>query len=201
MGKRTEEGNKKLGILRQVFTKKSGKLPAVFLDRDGTIIRYYGVPKELQHVRPLVDAFSAVRILNDLGYLCIVVTNQPIIEKCVISPGDSDRLNEEMRKIFLSKGAVIDAVYTCPHRYGTVCVCRKPDLGLIRAAQKDFNIDMKRSWLVGDTTRDMETGSRAKLKTVLVKTGDGGKDIQFFKTKGNYEAKNVLSAVKIIIGK
>ncbi len=141
-----------------------------------------------------------MKLLNKLGYLCIVLTNQPIIEKGIITLAQSDRLNETVKRKFLRKGARLHAFYTCPHKYGTDCSCRKPDVGLIKQAVKDFGIDLKKSFLIGDTTRDNETGRRADITTILVKTGKagGGEDAKFFKTKADYMARNVLAAAKII---
>jgi histidinol-phosphate phosphatase family protein len=176
------------------------KSPAVFLDRDGTIIEYEEVPDTAEKIRSFPFSGPAIKKLNDLGYLVIVHTNQPIIEKGVVTQAESDELDEVMKCELAKSGARIDAVYTCPHRYveGREDRCRKPEPGLIEQAQADFSIDMSGSWLVGDTTRDMETGKRLGLKTILVATGDGGRDTQFFQTKGDYEAEDLLEAVKIV---
>jgi len=172
---------------------------AVFIDRDGTLIELEMEPTMNAHIRLFPYSAQAVRRLNELGYRVIVHTNQPIIEKGIITREQADELNDYMKSELTKEGARVDGVYLCPHRYnGVGCRCRKPDVGLIEDAQKDFPIDMAKSWLVGDTTRDMETGVRAGLRTVLVMTGDGGKDTQFFKTKGEFEAENILEAVEVV---
>ncbi len=176
------------------------KKPAVFLDRDGTIIEYVKVPAEVAQIKVLPGAGSAIKRLNELGYLAIVITNQPVIEKGIITQAQADELNEVMKRQLKERAAMIDAVYMCPHRFRPEgsCACRKPNLGLLEQAQKDFPIDMARSWFVGDTARDMETGARAGIRTILVKTGAGDRDTQFFQTKGDYEATDFEGAVKII---
>jgi histidinol-phosphate phosphatase family protein len=178
------------------------KRKAAFLDRDGTLIEYEKEPVTEAHIRPYPFAAAAVRRLNDLGYLVIVHTNQPVIEKGVITQAQADALNEYLRREFEKSGARIDGFYTCPHRYveGREDRCRKPEIGLIEAAERDFPVDRAASWLVGDTTRDMETGKRAGMRSILVMTGKagGGEDAKFFPARGDFEATDLGAAVRII---
>ena len=173
--------------------------PAIFLDRDGTIIRYVEVPKAPTDITLFKSSGPALRELKERGYLLIVVTNQPIIEKGIITLRTAEQLNDVMQQQLKKFGAEVDAVYVCPHRFGTECRCRKPDIELIERAVKDFNIDLPLSWMVGDSTRDIEAGRRARLPTILVKTGDGGTDTRFFTTTADYEARNLKNAAKIIM--
>ena len=176
------------------------KRPAVFLDRDGTLVEYEEVPDRPEKIRAFPFSGRAVKHFNDLGFLVIVHTNQPAIEKGIMTSEQHDELNELMKQQLSKDGARIDAIYTCPHQFvpDREDRCRKPDPGLIEQAQRDFPIDMARSWLVGDTTRDMETGRRLGIRTILVATGDGGKDTRFFKTKADYVARDLLAATRII---
>ncbi|MEK7509202.1 MAG: HAD-IIIA family hydrolase [Patescibacteria group bacterium] len=193
---------KKIELIRQVWAKGNRVArPAVFFDRDGVVIRQRNVVSEEKHMRPLAGAAAGLRSLQECGFLLIIITNQPSIEKGMVTEARARRLNEYLYQELKKKRVTFDASYTCPHRFGTECTCRKPGLELIRAAQKDFKIDMKQSWLIGDTTRDMETGRRAKLKTILVKTGDGGKDKRFFKTRGDIETRNLRLAAQAIAKK
>jgi histidinol-phosphate phosphatase family protein len=188
--------------LRQVWARKNRAVqPAVFLDRDGTLIRSRLRVSQLEHVRPFVNADRALARLRELGYLLIVVTNQPMIETGEITIEQVKELNAYLRRLLIKEGVSLDAIYTCPHRRAAGCSCKKPELGLIRAAQKDFQIDMTQSWLIGDTRTDMETGKRAQLATILVQTGVRGKDKWYVETPAKYEAKNLLHAVRIIYGK
>lgn len=191
--------SKEVKLIRQVWGKKNRTArPAVFLDRDGVLIRLRDVASEEKHMRPFAGAVRGLERMQEAGFLLILVTNQPVIEKGIISSVRAKELNEYLRKELKKGGVTLDAAYTCPHRFGADCSCRKPGLGLIRAAQKDFKIDMKHSWLIGDTTRDMETGKRAKLRSILVQTGDAGKDKRFFATKGDFTAMNMAGAVRTI---
>ena len=186
-------------LLRQVWKKKSRtRHPAVFLDRDGTVIRFRRLVSRKRDVRPYVGATRALKTLEQAGFLLIVFSNKPDIEKKENTLEEVKEMNTHMRQLFADVGVFIDAIYCCPHRHGSDCTCRKPSLGLLHAAQKDFKIDMDLSWLIGDTTRDMEMGRRAKLRTIRVATGDHGPDNQFFKTKGEFAARDMHAAVRII---
>jgi histidinol-phosphate phosphatase family protein len=190
---------KKIGPLRQVWSKKNTTLrPAIFLDRDGTLIRYRNVITKKEHVRPLASV-SSLKRLADAGFLLIVITNQPPIEKGDISVGKAKELNETLRSNLKKLGVLIDAIYTCPHRHITGCDCKKPRLGMIESARKDFNIDIKKSWLVGDTHTDIETGKRARLKTILLATGSRTKDRHYFEITGDFRVQNLNKAVAKIV--
>jgi histidinol-phosphate phosphatase family protein len=171
---------------------------AVFFDRDGTLVRFVeAVTKPLQ-LRLFPDTGEAVRAFNTLGFLVAVVTNQPIIEKGFISKKGVEKLHRILAEKVARQGGRIDAFYVCPHRYPSKCSCRKPRLGMIRRAVKRFNIDLKKSFVIGDSMRDIEMGRRAGVKTILVKTGEGGKNRNFFDTEPDYAAKNLKEAVRII---
>src|SRR6266481_545830 len=188
----------KTRVTKRSLRKIIAKMKVVFLDRDGTLIQFHGEPTQAEHIRVLKSAAPAVKILNDLGYLTIVVTNQPIIEKGIITRKQGDALNGLLVSRLKKSGARIDAAYLCPHKYPSTCKCRKPGIGMIKAAQKKFKIDLKKSFIVGDSTRDVMTGLNAKLKTILVKTGEGGKDRKFFDVDADYTVKDVLGAAKLI---
>ena len=178
------------------------KNKAIFLDRDGTIIRQVDELIQGEQLLLLPKAADAIKRFNQLGYLCVVVTNQPIIQKGLITLKEAEQLNELLIKKLSQIGAHIDAVYMSPHSYPSTCSCRKPAIGMIRRAQKKFNIDLNKSFMIGDSTRDVATGVNAGTKTILVKTGDyghGGRDSKFFDTKADYVVRNLLGAVRIII--
>ena len=187
-------------LIRQIWGKKNRtKRPAIFLDRDGTLIRHRDVVSKKSQMRPLPGVVKGLQKFQKRGYLLIVVSNQPNIEWGAVGLAATKELHKELRMLLRAKGVSLNAIYFCPHRFKTKCSCRKPAQGLIRAACKDFNIDMKKSWLIGDTTRDMETGRRAKLKTIRVATGDHGSDNKFFKTKGDFSVREVTAAAEIIV--
>lgn len=183
----------------------SSKRPAVFIDRDGTIIRQVELLHKVSQIKLFPDAAKAIRGMNRLGYLVIVVTNQPVVARGIIGPREVDRIHAVLLGRFARKGAKIDAVYYCPHhpqanikKYRTECACRKPNIGMIMKAAKKFNIDLRKSFMIGDSTRDVLAGNRAKMKTILVRTGHGGKDMWQFKSKPDFIVPNIGAAAVII---
>jgi len=184
----------------------SGKRQAVFIDRDGTIIEFVDVLSEPSQVKLLPGAAEAIADLNRRGFLVIVLTNQPNIEKALLTQDDLKTIHDLLENMLAKSGAHLDAIYTCPHRYRPPadpvpqCECRKPGLKLIKDAQADFAIDMAGSWFVGDRLRDVETGRRAHLKTILVATGGPGKDDEFFPdAKPDYAVGDLSAAVRVIL--
>lgn len=156
-------------------------VPAVFLDRDGTI----NVDKHYVH-RPadwewIPGAPEAIRRLNDAGYKVVVVSNQSAIARGMCKQEDVDRLHQFVSEALEKIGARVDAYYFCPHHpeFGdkVVCDCRKPKPGLILQAAKDLRIDLGRSWLVGDKSSDIAAAKAAGIKGILVKTGYGTEDM------------------------
>lgn len=178
--------------------------PAVFLDRDGVINKEIDVLKNIRELRILPNVAEAIKAMNKLGFLVIVVTNQPVVARGWLSEKQLDEIHAVLLYRLGEKGARIDATYYCPHhpdanlvKYRVKCRCRKPNIGMIKTATADFDIDLKKSFMIGDSTRDILAGRRAGLKTILVETGYGGKDGKY-DVKPDFIAKNLLAAVKII---
>ena len=150
------------------------KRKAVFLDRDGCINKWVGFLKSVNEMELLDGAAEAIRLLKEHGWFCIVVTNQPLVESGVISDADLERIHDKMRILLKEEGAILDAVYYCPHDpKHTKCDCHKPNPGLVFKAAAEFDIDLEASWFVGDSWRDVQTGINARCRTVLL-TGTGG---------------------------
>ncbi len=177
---------------------------AVFLDRDGTINREVGNLRRIRDLRILPGVARAIKQLNDLGFLTIVITNQPVVSRGWVTEREVDEIHAVIARRIGKHGAKLDAVYFCPHhpdaqvkKYKLHCACRKPNVGMIKDAMKKFKIDMRKSFMIGDTTRDILTGKRAKLTTILVKTGYKGMDGKY-NMKPDFVAKNLTDAVKII---
>jgi len=165
-------------------------LPAVFLDRDGTLCELVPLLHRVEEMRLLDGAAEAVRRVNAANWLAVVVTNQPVVARALCTPGDVERIHARLEMLLGRQGAVLDAVYYCPHHpdagyegevadLKTACECRKPGGALIRRAARDLHIDLARSVLIGDTTVDLETARRLGLAAVLVQTGHAGADAQF----------------------
>jgi D-glycero-D-manno-heptose 1,7-bisphosphate phosphatase len=155
---------------------------AFFIDRDGTLIEQVEVLNTPSQLTLLPGVGEALANLRERGFLLIGITNQPSVEKGLITEEQLVAVHEALQEKLAESGARLDAIYTCPHQYRAEgqCACRKPGIGLIEQAQAAFPIDMEKSWLVGDRLRDVETGRRAGLKTILVSTGGVSKDDTFF---------------------
>ena len=154
--------------------KMEKQIPAVFFDRDGTLNVDTGYLHEKEKLQWMPGAREAVKYVNDMGYLAIVITNQSGVARGMFGEQAVNELhaymNEELGKI----GAHLDGFYYCPHHpeatvpeYRRDCDCRKPKSGLIDKACKDFAIDLEHSLMVGDSPRDVECGEGAGVRGIL----------------------------------
>lgn len=159
------------------------KQKAIFLDRDGTINKYVGFLRNIDDFELIDGVAEAIHKINELGYLAIVVTNQPVIARGEVSYNELEEIHNKMETLLGKKGAYLDAIYYCPHHphkgYGGErselkinCDCRKPKPGMLLKAAKDFNIDLSQSWMIGDGKNDIKAGINAGCKTVLIGNGD-----------------------------
>jgi histidinol-phosphate phosphatase family protein len=171
---------------------------AIFLDRDGTIIVQKNKLNDVREVRLLPHVGEAIRQLKDLGFFLVVITNQPDMARGIVTERDTEAIHEAIQKKLKRYGVQLDAFYVCPHEHKDGCKCRKPEIGMITDAVRDHHLSLKGSIVIGDNLRDIETGRRAKLPTILVRTGDGGRDKRFFDLKADYEAKDLLASVRIV---
>jgi len=189
--------------------KKNSK-KAVFLDRDGTITKYKGFITDESQVELVAGAAEGIKIFNDFGFKVIVVTNQPQVARGMCGEKDIERINRRMIELLEREGARVDAVYFCPHhpethhadippqamKYRVDCDCRKPKTGMLKQAAEKFNIDLRKSFVVGDRSVDIETGKNAGCTTILVKTGEAGGDGKYG-AKADYEAEGLREAAKV----
>lgn len=159
---------------------KPGCLPAVFLDRDGTLnreVEYLARPEQLE----LLDGVGpAVAALNRAGYKAVVTTNQSGLARGFFSAADLERIHQRLVDLLAVDGARLDGLYFCPHHpegtvaeYSRVCQCRKPASGLFERAAEDLNIDLAHSVWVGDRVRDIAAAEKFGGRSVLVATGYG----------------------------
>jgi D-glycero-D-manno-heptose 1,7-bisphosphate phosphatase len=148
---------------------------AVFLDRDGVINRK---ASEGQYVTTwgemefLPGVHEAVRLLNQAGFFVVVVSNQRCVAKGLITTFELDRLHARMRSEFALEGAKLDAIYYCPHENEPPCTCRKPQPGLLLEAARVHEIDLAKSWMIGDSERDVKAGMAAGCRTARVTEDD-----------------------------
>lgn len=144
--------------------------PAVFLDRDGTVVEEVNYLARVEDLQLFPFTFDAVRLLKESGYLVIVVTNQSGIGRGIYDEADMNAIHKQIQ---VELADAIDGFYFCPHLPCDGCDCRKPNVGMITSATADFDIDLENSWMVGDKKIDVETGQKANLRTALVLTGYG----------------------------
>ena len=156
--------------------------PAVFLDRDGTIIGEVDYLRRPEDVRLLAHAAAAIRRLNEAGLPVVVTTNQSGIARGMLTEKDLEAIHDVLRHRLAARGAHLDAIHFCPHhpdagrgRYRRRCRCRKPAPGMLLRAAKDLDLDLDRSFAVGDSERDLLAGRKVGCRTVLVQTGYGRK--------------------------
>lgn len=181
---------------------------AVFLDRDGVILALTDeFLNELSHVRQmrlLPGAAKGIRMLNKAGFLVFIHTNQAVVARGRLTEEKLQMIHRVLLGRLKKNGARIDAIYYCPHhprgsvkKYRIICACRKPGIGNIRKAARQFSLNLRQSFIVGDNTRDILTGKRAHMKMILVKTGNAGKDGEYA-VKPDAVVKNLLEAAKFI---
>ena len=160
----------------------SQKQKAIFLDRDGTINKHRGFLKNIDDFELLPGVAEAIKKINQSSYLCIVVTNQPVIARGEVTVEELRDIHNKMETLLGEQGAYIDALYYCPHHpdkgfEGEVvelkidCSCRKPKPGMLLQAASDINIDLSSSWMIGDSDNDIKAGKNARCKTMLIGAG------------------------------
>jgi D-glycero-D-manno-heptose 1,7-bisphosphate phosphatase len=159
---------------------------AVFLDRDGTIIRDPGYLKRFEDIRVLPNIKKSLKIFKQLGYKIIVITNQSGIARGHFSKEFVQKTHEIINK---RCDNLIDAFYVCPHLPEDNCACRKPKTGLIDQAIVDFSIKKEGSFVIGDKESDIELGLNAGIEPILVLSGEGKKYKS--NTKASYVFKNL----------
>ena len=182
---------------------------AVFLDRDGTVTKSDGYFYKYEQLELLEGLVDAIKVLNK-NFLVIIITNQPVVARGLCTEEDVKRLHNDLIEVMKKNGAKIDAIYFCPHhpeqhddvpehakKYRMVCSCRKPRTGMIEKAAKDFDIDVSKSFFIGDSTRDIQTAKNVGCTSILVKTGLSGKDKKYDVTP-DYVCNDVIEASKLV---
>jgi D-glycero-D-manno-heptose 1,7-bisphosphate phosphatase len=171
----------------------------VFLDRDDTLIKDIPYLSDASKVELLPGASDAICMLNEKGVPAIIITNQSGIARGKFDEMALQAVHERLKGILAEKLARIDAIYSCPHypggtikKYAVICNCRKPETGLLEKAAADFKLKLNRCYFIGDKKSDMEAIRRVGGKGVMVGKLTG-------KVKSDYNAKDILDAVKWII--
>ena len=185
------------------------KQKCIFLDRDGTINKKNGFIANEDAFELEECALEAIKKINKSGYLAVVITNQPSVARGLCEIEDIERIHKKLATILGREGVYVDDILFCPHHpdkgfpeenpiYKIVCDCRKPKTGMVDKAAVKYNIDLSQSWMVGDTTMDLQTGVNAGMRTALVLTGDAGQDKKY-DVQPNLVGKDLLEAVEMIL--
>lgn len=171
---------------------------AVILDRDGVIneeVEYLHEPEKFKFVSGALDG---IKKMHDAGYKIVIITTQAGIGLGYFTKEEFFKVNKTMLKVFNEYGITVSKIYFCPHSASSKCACRKPEIGLVKRAKEDLNLDLAKCWIIGDKTSDIKAGKNAGCKTILVKTGHAGADKEY-KVEPDFVAKNLIEAAGIII--
>jgi len=179
---------------------------AVFLDRDGTINKDVNYLNHPDQVELIAGSAEAVKLLNDNGFMVVVITNQSGVARGIIDEEKLPLIKDRLRSLLKESGAKIDGYYYCPHypegkikKYAIKCDCRKPQPGMLKSAAEDLDIDLGKSYVVGDKICDVELGRNGGAVAIMVKTGYGAAEAAKCDPSPDYTAEDLLDAAKWII--
>ncbi len=193
------------------MTGNNAKRPAVFMDRDGTISEEIGYVNHPARYRVFPYASEAVRLLNQTNYLAVLVTNQAGVARGYFTEDVIKAVHARLEKELAGGNAHLDAIFYCAHHpsvgeapYRLDCDCRKPKPGLITRAAAEFEIDLSRSWMIGDRYSDVELARNAGVRAAFVLSGYGLGEWEYqrsvWKTEPDLVANDLLEAVQLIVG-
>ena len=167
------------------------KRPAIFLDRDGTLIEDLHYLSDPAQVVLLAGCVDGLLKLSSAGFYLVVVTNQSGIARGLMTQGQVDEVNDSLADLLSRQGVVLDGIYLCPHGPDDGCRCRKPRAGMVEQAREKLPIDLTRSWVIGDKCSDVLLGQNVGVRTILLKTdetnsGQSSGDCQATATAGGF---------------
>jgi D-glycero-D-manno-heptose 1,7-bisphosphate phosphatase len=185
---------------------------AIFMDRDGTICEEVGYVNHVGRSRLLPNSLEAIRLANQAGYLAIVATNQSGVARGLFDEALVEEVHRQLAARVAAGGGRLEALYYCPHHpregqppYRVECDCRKPLPGMLLRAAREHDIDLARSWMVGDSLVDLEAGAAAGVGVVHVLTGYGlglaENQPQRFRVRPQHTAPDLLDAVRWILAR
>ncbi len=197
--------------IEQIYRNKKDYKGIIFLDRDGTINEELNYLRDKKQIRILPGVVDGIALLNKNNIAVVVITNQPVVARGLISIKDLEKLNNLLVDKLKKENAYIDAIYSCPHhpeknhpdipenaaKYRISCKCRKPGLAMFKLALSVFG-SKKVFGVIGDQTKDILAGKKLKVPTVIVMTGYKGGD-GLYDVKPDFFCNDFLTAVRSII--
>ena len=172
---------------------------AVIMDRDGTILEESHYLDDPEGIEIYAGVIPALRKLKIRGWKLIVGTNQSGIGRGYFSKDTLHKIHDRFLSICRKRGLEIDEIYYCPHHPKERCACRKPKIGMLRKAERDFDLNLKDCVVVGDKRCDIDWGRRAGARTILVLTGYGKSASRSTRARAHYIAKTLTHAVQWIL--
>lgn len=199
------------GFIEQIYRNNKNYKGIVFLDRDGTINGEVDYLRSENQIEILPTVFEGIRLLNKREIAVVVITNQPVIARGLITIEELKNINNTLFEILRKENAYIDAIYSCPHhpepdhpdiapeamKYRIKCECRKPGIAMHKKAMSVFG-SKKILGVIGDNTRDIAAGEKLSATKVIVKTGDQGED-GTYDVRPDFICDNFLDAVQILL--
>lgn len=179
---------------------------AIFLDKDGTLIENvpYNIDPKLIRLTP--KACEGLKIMQKNGFKIFVFSNQSGLARGYFTLSDLKKAIKTIKNLLVSDGITVDGFYFCPHlktglikKYAKDCSCRKPKIGMIEKAQRDFNLDLENSWVIGDILSDIEAGNRAGCRSILLDNGSETKWLAGQFRTPDYKARDLLDAADFIV--
>jgi D-glycero-D-manno-heptose 1,7-bisphosphate phosphatase len=178
----------------------SDKQKAIFLDRDGTIIKEVNFLSTVEETELYPETIKALKLLKEAGFLFFITTNQSGIARGYFDANAVNAIHAKIQHELTKNDLQIESFHFCPHLPDAGCSCRKPNTGMIEQACENFDIDLDQSWMVGDKKLDIGMGFNAGTKTALVRTGYGEKHQDDLERQPDIIADNILDVARGVVG-
>lgn len=178
---------------------------AVFLDRDGTLIEHYDYLTDPDQVKLVPFAGAALKQLRDRGFSLVLITNQSAIARGMLTEDKLDEIHNRLKNLLAREGVFLDQIYYCPYhpdgaieKYRKESELRKPGPGMLLLASSELDIDLSRSWIIGDDDRDVEAGRRVGCRTIQIEIS-GSKMVRKGQSDPDYTAVNLKEAANLVV--